>query len=59
MGKFEDELGRWHYTVETDTDYVVYEAAVYTEAAKRKVYDELAGKYGKSCVRWVPNPGKK
>lgn len=57
MGDFADEIGRWHYTVETDTRFEHFTSGgIYTKEAKeqaRRDILKLDGVYS-DTLRWVP-----
>jgi hypothetical protein len=57
MASFSEELGRLHYRVETDTRDETFEMAIYTHRERDIQTRRLHKLYGKSHVRWVPNPG--
>jgi hypothetical protein len=62
MGSFNDEIGRWHYTVETDEESTNYTSGgIYTEEAKERVRRELLKLNGvySDTLRWVPGPASK
>jgi hypothetical protein len=62
MGSFADEIGRWNYTIETDTRHEhLNSGGIYTEEAKERVRRELLqldGVYS-DTLEWVPGHASK
>lgn len=62
MGRFEDEIGRWHYVIETDTRHDnLTSGGIYTEEAKKRVKSEILALDGvySDTLRWVPGHASK